>query len=379
MQLLDKVQCTADELTQLRSASAERTIAAAAVPLNAAMSDEESQLAVQRQELGDATLENLLAYLAAADAQQQQAGDGNRLFLKFKALAIVRPASCARLGQVLIHSAPDSLKMRTLADALEGAGNPAAQSALGAAILARIDDWAALQILIPALAACESPTRQTEQLLVALAFGKHNGDIRTTARLALGTIARNLNDESPARAAKIAELLLQGLAEADSAESRWRLLLAIGNAGSPAALPALMKLSDDSDPQLRSTAVWATRWIDSPEVDPFLTNKAIFDQRDFRIRLEAVRALRFRDKSPANIAAEETALSKELEPEVRAELLGNLWDVRDINSQAQRVVQQAAADDPSPNVRAAAAKLLESAPPSEAALADHRKPIPTLP
>ncbi len=368
MQLLDKVQCTADELTQLRSANAERTIAAAAVPLNATMSDEESQLAVQRQELGAATLESLLAELEAADSQPPETSDGNRLFLKFKALATVRPASCARLGQRLIHAEPGSLTMRTLADALEGAGNPAAQSALCAAIVARIDDWPALQILIPALAACESPTRQTEQLLVALAFGKYNSDIRTTARLALGTIARHLSDESPAKAAEIADRLLQGLAEADSIESKWRLLLAIGNSGSPAVLPALMKLCGDSNPQLRSTAVWATRWIDSPEVDPFLAKQAIFDPRDFRIRLEAVRALRFRDKSSANIAAEEKALSKEVEPEVRVELLGNLWDVRDIDSQAQRVVRQAAADDPSPNVRAAAAKLVESASPSQAAV-----------
>ena len=99
MQLLDKVQCTADELTQLQSANAERTIAAAAVPLNATMSDEESQLAVQRQELGDATLESLLVDLDAVDSQPPPAGDGNRLFLKFKALAIVRPASWRGLAR----------------------------------------------------------------------------------------------------------------------------------------------------------------------------------------------------------------------------------------------------------------------------------------
>jgi HEAT repeat protein len=251
--------------------------------------------------------------------------------------------------------------MRVLADALEAAGHAEAQAALGAAIQARAADWPALALLLPALGAAESPTPATEQTLQALAFGTHDKNVTATARLALGNVARSLGDESPARAAKIVARFLQELADPASADSRWQLLLALGNAGSIEALPTLTRYLDDPAPDLRGAAAWAMRWIDSSQVDLLLTSKVLSGDRDRVVRLEAVRALRFRAKTVANFEAQKKALAKEVEPDVRVELLSNLWDARSSNPQAQRLVEKAAADDPAPTVREAAAKLLETA------------------
>jgi hypothetical protein len=359
--LMRKEESTPNELALLRTASAERAKTARAVSLYDPTPPAEAELAIQREALGGATLESLLDDLAAAEAQSLQQKDITQLCLKFKALAFVRPEACAALGDLLTRAEAGSLRMRVLADTLESAGNVKAQAALSDAVRGRARDWPALQFLIPALGAAESPTSQTVDTLLAFAFGQYDKNVTTTARLALGNVARSLNDESPAKASRIVDRLVQELADPASADSRWELLLALGNAGSIEAIPTLRHYMDDPAPNLRGAAAWALRWIDSPEVDLLLTTKALGDDQDPGVRTEAVRALRFREKTPANIAAEENALAKEAEPDVRIELLSNLWDVRESNPQAKLLVEKAATDDPSPAVRDVAAKILEKA------------------
>ncbi len=183
--------------------------------------------------------------------------------------------------------------------------------------------------------------------------------VSTTARLALGNVARSLSDESPTRATIIVERLLKELSEPTSSDSTWPLLLAVGNTGAVEALPTLIRYTDDPSAELRGAAAWAMRWIDSPQVDVLLTTKALLDDRDPRERLEAVRALRFREKTNAIVTAEETALGNEADSDVRVELLTNLWETDDPT--AKNLVEKAAKDDPSPTVQEAAAKMLEKA------------------
>lgn len=364
LRLLRKEQSPPGELAQLRAAGAQRSRAASPVPLYVVVSPVEGQQTIQREALGNATLESLLDELAVAEKQSSPEKDVTHLYLQFKALAIVRPASCAPLGKILTTATPGSLKMRILTDALEAAGNAEAQAALGAAILARTEDWKALQLLIPALGAAESPTPQTEETLLALAFGKYDNNVATAARLALGNAARNLADQAPARAVKIVDRLLEELSAQNSADSKWQLLLAIGNAGSTEALPTLTRLLDDPAPALRGAAAWALRWIDSPQADLLLTTKALVDDRDPAVRVEAVRALHFREKTPANVTAQEKALADEADANVRIELLGNLWEVRESYPDAKALVEKAAADDPASEVREAVARMMEKALPA---------------
>jgi hypothetical protein len=364
MRLIRKEEPTPAELVALRTTEAELAKTARAVPLCVATSPKEGGLAIQRQELGSATLQSLLADLArteAASPQEQEKGT-TRLFLKFKALAIMRPESCVRLGELLTSAEVGSLKMCVLTDALEAAGHAKAQAALIAAIQGRRGDWPALALLIPALGSAESPTPQAEQTLQSLAFGTQDKNITATARLALGNLARTLGEESPTRAAKIVDRLLQQLAAPTAADSRWQLLLALGNAGSTQALPTLTRFLDDPAPDLRGAAAWALRWIDSPQADLLLTTKVLSSDRDPAARLEAVRALRFREETPANFEAQEKALATEAEAAVRLALLSNLWDARESHPQARRLVEQAAAHDSAAAVREAAGKMLENAP-----------------
>jgi HEAT repeat protein len=358
MQLLRKEEPTPGDLALLRAARTEQLKIARAVRLYDPPSPEQADLNVQREALGNATLESVLAELAVAEEKTLEEKDITQLFLKFKALAVMRPESCSQLGELLIQSKTGSLRMQILADALESAGNAQSQAALAAAVLGRTEDPKAIQLLLPALGAVESPKPQTVDTLLALAFGNSDKNIRTTARLALGNVARSLGDDSPIAARKIVDRIGQELKVAAAAE-KWELLLTLGNAGSVDALPTLRRYTDDPAPNLRGAAFWALRWIESPDADDLLTTKALVGDKDFAVRLEAVRALRFRGETPNNIGAQEKALANEAEPQVRIELLGNLWEVRESDPQIKQIVEKAEANDPSDAVREAATKLME--------------------
>jgi hypothetical protein len=358
LHLLSKQEATPNDMADLRTAEAQRFQTTHAVSLYAPPSQEESNRVIQREALGTATLESVLAELKQAEKESPPEKQITQLYLKLKALAFIRPESCAQLGELLAGAKTGSLRMQILADALESAGNSQAQAALGGAILGRTDDLQALRLLIPALGSVESPTPQTEDTLLALAFGKYDKNVRTTARLALGNAARSLGDESRDRSAKIVDRILQELKDPPATET-WELLLALGNAGSIEALPTLKRYLDDPAPNLRGAAAWALRWIDSPEVDDLLT-KMLAEDKDSAVRLETVRAIRFREKTPQNIGAQKKAFANESEPEVRIELLGNLWDCREADPEVKQLVEKAATDDPSEAVRKAADKILES-------------------
>ncbi|HTQ39976.1 MAG TPA: HEAT repeat domain-containing protein [Pirellulales bacterium] len=357
--LLRKQEATPDQLERLQSAYADLRNSVRAIPLYDPTPQQQAEQNIQRQALGADTLDSLLAALAAAEAAPPQENEIMQLFLKFKALAYVHPEACAQLGQLLTDAKTGGLRMQILSDALQAAGNPQAQAALCTAILARSSEINANRVLIPALGYVESPTPETVEALQWLAFGMFDKAVTSTARLALGSAARNVADDSPSRAAKIVDRILQELNQANPADA-WELLLALGNAGSTEALPTLQNYLANPDPQLRGAAAWAMRWIDSPQVDPLLT-KVLLDDPQATARLEAVRAFRFREKSAANLAVQASALAKDADPEVRVELLNNVWEARPSFPQARQLVEKAAADDPSEDVRKAAAKLLEDA------------------
>lgn len=359
MRLLRKQQVAAGELAALRSAEAK---AGPAVTLSVTKSAEESRLAIERKALGGANLTSLLAELARIEKAAPEDHDLTGLFLKFRALVTVQPESSARLGEWLIAADARSLRMRLLTDALEAAGHAQAQAALVGAIRARRSDWPALALLIPALATAEVPTAETERLLLSLAFGGHDANVTAAARLGVGNLAGNLSEHAPARAAHLVERLLRELRAATSVESRWQLLLALGNAGTVEALPMLSRFLEDPAPELRAAAAWALRWIESPQADVLLTTKVLVTEKEAAVRLDAVRALGFRPRSGGNLDAQERALAAEPHAGVRLALLSNLWEARQSHPRALHLVQHAAAADPAPEVREAAAKILENQP-----------------
>ncbi len=207
---LNQSKLNSTEITALRNASAAREKLAPAIPLSYTPSSGEVEAKIQRRELGDATLETLLAELEKAEKSPNNQNN-TPLYLKFKALIYLHPEVCASLSERLTKSNANSLTMQMLTGALSAVGHEQAQAALVNVIKARSQDWQTLASLIPSLASVTSPTPQAENIISNLAFKSKDNRIASTAQLALGAMARNLtqNKNTSERANKIIDLFVE--------------------------------------------------------------------------------------------------------------------------------------------------------------------------
>lgn len=356
---LRKERLSHSELDQLLALSAERGRTGKAASLVATPSKEETDAAVQRAKLGSATLESLLAELAAAEAGASRGEDDTPLYLKFKALVYVHPESCASLARILASADVGSVTMRLLVGAIGAVGHEQAQAALVSVIRERARDWQALCRLIPALGDARLPAPFAEEELRELASGAADGRIASTAHLSLGVMARSLAGTSPERAAALVDWLVSHTEASPSAEATKQLLLALGNAGSTRALPVMERFAADASPDLRAAAVLSLRWVDSSKAETLLAEALSLDS-SATVRLNAAVALGFRRISPATFEAQKRALLNDKDANVRVAVLKDFCQSRESLSAAQALLRRAASRDASKEVRHAASTILAS-------------------
>lgn len=355
LEFLEKERIAPDELRAMLEAYGERKMGAPALTLAFVISEEEREAIIQRSELGQATKESLLADLVRAE------GEGKKrdtpLYLKFKALIFVHPEVCQDLGRLLAGSHPGSLTMGILSEALSGVGHEEAQAALVGAIQTLQQDSTALPGIVEQLGLVKMPTQQAEETIRKLAVGSSVGVVADAAILALGNMARNLEERESERANQIVDWIVSEIQEAQS-EARIRLfLLSLGNAGSRRALKTILRFAEHPSSSLRSVAVSGLRWVDSEEADDWLARVLTSDE-EASVRLEAVFALSFRKLSPETFQAIKKALLGDQATMVRLSILKNLLQPLDDSPDVRRLIKQAAEKDPSPEVRRAASDIV---------------------
>jgi HEAT repeat protein len=347
------------ELTRMREASAAREKVAVAVALSVTESEEVSEASVHRHTLGPATLESLLADITNTRDSKGEAYDETSLYLKFKALIYLHPESSASIGRILATADPESAIMRVLVGALSAIGHSEAQAALVVAIRAHPKDWPALSRLIPALGSAAWPTQLAEDTLRDLASDITNWDIASTAQLSLGVMAHNLEEISPERAASIVSWAIKQIESSNSNDTTRQFLLVLGNTGSIQALPTIFFFITNSSARLRAAAALALRFVKSNQADSLLI-KTLTDDQDAAVRLDAARALGFRELGTKNFEAQKSAFLKDRAANVRLEVLKNLWRGYETFSEVRRLVRHSAVKDTSKEVRQAASKIIKS-------------------
>lgn len=176
---------TAAERSELRQAAVERESVTKAVGLRTRQTEEETEAALQRANLGDATLASLLAVLDSTRSASD-AGD-TRLYLKFRALVYLHPEPCMTLGQTLATPDAQRRAVNVLIDALASVGHEEAQSALVTAIKAHTEDSIMLTKLLLALGRSVTPSQLTEDTLREIATGLRIPEI---AELALNLLKK---------------------------------------------------------------------------------------------------------------------------------------------------------------------------------------------
>jgi HEAT repeat protein len=350
---------SAGEMTALSDAERSMAAVAAPVPLSTDFARENLEAASYQQDLGDATLDSLLADLKAAEETGGPRFDTTPLYLKFRALIFLHPETCAALGDVLSRARTDGPAMKVLTTALNAIGHPEGQSALADAVLKRSSDEKALFKLLFALSTVERPTPEAEQALRTLMEENPDPNVVVMARLSLGSMARRLAVTAPERATAIIEKFCDGLAAARTFEAKKSYLLALGNAGSAAALPAVRPFVGDANPDLRAAAVRSLRFVTSSEAESVIL-RALSSDPEFEVRMQAVDALADRDMTPEAFAAEKGAFLNDASVRVRLALMKNLWKARSRFGEVRSLVEGAAANDRAKEVREAAGALLKS-------------------
>jgi hypothetical protein len=325
-------------------------------PLALAADGKASERALQRSELGTAGADSLLADLARAERAAKGSVDETALYLKFKALVYLEPGVSGRLGRRLLEAPAEGVALRVLSQALASSGEPAAQEALAAVVRARQTDWPVMAELLPALGAARAPNEAIESVLRELARTAGNADVRTTAQLALGALGRNLAATSPARAGAIVRTALADLAAARTPGDRRQALLVLGNTGAPEVLAAARPYLVAPEPEVRSAAVAALRWMPGPEVDALLL-RALKEDEDQGTRLEALTALELRPATSAVVAGLREAARADRVVTARLAALALLARWREAYPEAEAALREAA-NDPVAEVRSAAAELL---------------------
>ena len=343
------------QLSLIRKVANEAERLTDAVSLSTNLSEKEAEVNLHRKQLGEASLESLLADLDAAEAARGKYPA--QLFLRFKSLIYLHPKSCKAIGKILVTVGPKSLKMNVLGSALIVIGHKEAQAALVSAIKARKEEADALLVLMPALGGVLEPTVEAEEALREMASESKNPDIKATAELALGSIARSLTVTSPERAEKIIREFIGKVAPSSSETEIQRILHVLGNTGSTLALSTIAEYTINPTPHTRAAAMYALRWIESNEGDSLLA-KGLSSDSETSVRLQAAHALGFRKMIPETYQAQKDAFIKDNAVEVRLAVLHNLSNAFEDYPETKKLIKEAAAKDSSKDVRKVANDIL---------------------
>jgi hypothetical protein len=288
---------TPEELRAFRTTSVDCQEFAAPLALAASNTHRELETALQQGVLGDVSTTQLIDELARLD-QSGEVLDETQLYLNVKALAYLRPEACKQLEALLLTARAGGRLMCLVSCVCAALGHASAQDSLIHVIQRRREDWPALAVLIPSLAAVQAPGPDTAATILELTEAS-NDSIRSTAELAVGTMARSMQRQSHGSAALLIQWMQRKLATASSATATRHYLLVMGNADVGEALASIVPQLEYADPGIRSAAVWALRWIDGPTACRYLLS-ALADP-DEEVRAEAAAAMAVREPDLASL------------------------------------------------------------------------------
>jgi len=325
------------------------------VPLTVAISEEESELAVQQTALGQATLDSLLEEMEQAETESQEQNTG--LYLKFKALAYLHPETSAALGERLAGSPPTSLAWDVIAGALGAVGHPGAQAVLAGLIWTKRDQPKLASGLVQSLALVRLPTEQAERALRELAEVSADDSLRSGALFGLGSMSRRLKEFESARADRIVDELLSLIREGMPEGELDTVLKAVGNSGSIRALPTFRKYAKHPSASLRAAAAAGLRFIKGPGAERILARRLSVDP-DESVRSAAVLAFGFREPTRQAMKAHLRAVEKDASESVRLAALMNLGGMARRYPEVLTVIRRIVEIDPSENVKKTAGTFL---------------------
>lgn len=212
--------------------------------------------------------------------------------------------------------------------------------------------------IIPSLGMLSHPLPETEDAVRGLRDSASREDVRQTASLALGIMARSVASTSPDRATRIVDDALARLARAEGSEPAQLFeLTVLGNTGSPRIANDVLRLSRSASSPVRAQAAFALRFVPTLAAEARLLEQLTLDD-DVYVRARAATALSYRERTDTSARVQRTRAIEEPDAAVRAELVRTLFAMRATDLDALAVVLDRRSHDPEESVRAVAAAFL---------------------
>lgn len=250
---------------------------------------------VDAQLLGDHDLDSLLAAFSELEglpARGPAAGKWRATqLLRLRALLRQSPEAAPDVARAFAERAGgDPRELSILAQSLAEAGTPESRDALLDLAVAELPAGARERVVL-ALGRLDEPTAETAG---AIARSLDDRELGSVPALALGSAAGKLAGSDAEAAGGAVDELLTRYAEASSYDERRLYLQALANSGDPRAMEALRAALVGGDPRLAEVAAFGLRFMPGPDADTLLAG-LLAGPGLTRVRVEAVRAIGFRD------------------------------------------------------------------------------------
>lgn len=185
----------------------------------------------------------------------------------------------------------------------------------------------------------------------------NEGDVRRSARLICGALARAGRADHAAEAEALDQALLSRYAAARDVPTSVNLLAALGNSVGPRVLPVLYEATGASSSEVRAAAVRALRLVPGDQADQLLVTRMSGDP-DAAVRSAAIFAASFRSIDPFVDPLRNVATSDPAE-QVRAEAVSLLRHAHEGSPKVVQTLAWVADHDPKPGNRRVAREAIE--------------------
>jgi hypothetical protein len=317
-----------------------------------------------RDILGDATWESL----QTDNLEAIKAGDEKarlRVGRRMMALFQLEPKK-ARDAVITLRRTRDPKEAQTVLGALSGARVAEALKAIQDTATDRNVKPEIREAAIGHLGLSKEPTVDTVNTLLKVASTEADPTLRNQAILSLGDAAGKLSNSATANDSDLAKQSIAGLADqlhaSKDPQNQVLYLQALGNAGGTNVHSATADYINSTDPSVRQAAIFAQRYVSGEEADKAIVSALLKDE-DPALRGTAAQAASFRTLTPTLLAGITEGLQTEQQGGVRnniVECLGAF--LPQSPSVIRRLLQAVAQNDPDPQVRDSAVKVLNSAP-----------------
>ncbi len=323
--------------------------------------DPETERKMQKNVLGDSTLEQLEGLLSERDNDGKKfviKKNTSELVNKLYAWLFLHPESTSDFVDILKRTGGDSDSFVFALGALYQVGHPQAQKGLAEALANSHGDVLKVNSILAVTGLVKNPSPELEDSVRnAAAVATTNSTTKSTALLALGNMVSNMSAEAEPRREQIIRELKQSLAGARSEQDTSASVIALGNTMSASSVESLTSVISNPSTILRGDAYLGLGKIGTRGARDLILN-GIATDADEHVRYVASDGLINCSLDANDVTKLAAIFSQEKSPMIRSSIIRIVWKNRLKHPTVTASLMKLGAEDPSPEVQKTARSFL---------------------